>query len=210
MWWKPLMMKPVYAFHMTETSHDEACLCVLGDKAPHDEACLHVSCDWSTSWGLSVCFMWLKHLMMRPICVSCDWSTSWWGQSVCFRWLKHLMMRPVCVSCHWSTSWWGQSVFPVTEHLMMRPVCVSCHWSTSSWGLSCVFQVTAFPEQNKFGLKNIVGNVWEWTQDWWEIKHTTDFKDNPVSHGHRTYPPSPPPPTMHTGCGCLTRTGAKM
>ena len=45
----------------------------------------------------------------------------------------------------------------------------------------CVFQVTEFPEQNGFGLKNIIGNVWEWTQDWWETKFTPTPKKNPVS-----------------------------
>ena len=44
-----------------------------------------------------------------------------------------------------------------------------------------VFQVTEFPEQNGFGLKNIIGNVWEWTQDWWETKFTPTPKKNPVS-----------------------------
>ena len=44
-----------------------------------------------------------------------------------------------------------------------------------------VFQVTEFPEQNEFGLKNIIGNVWEWTQDWWEAKFTPTPKKNPVS-----------------------------
>lgn len=26
-------------------------------------------------------------------------------------------------------------------------------------------------EQNKFGMKNIVGNVWEWVNDTWKIDH---------------------------------------
>lgn len=34
-------------------------------------------------------------------------------------------------------------------------------------------------EQNSFGLKNIVGNVWEWVEDSWSIDHSS--KRKPVS-----------------------------
>ena len=27
----------------------------------------------------------------------------------------------------------------------------------------------------------MVGNAWEWTQDWWEVEHTKEHKNNPVS-----------------------------
>lgn len=39
--------------------------------------------------------------------------------------------------------------------------------------------VTAFPE-SAYGLKNMVGNVWEWTADWWTVNHTPDLQINPV------------------------------
>jgi sulfatase modifying factor 1 len=36
-------------------------------------------------------------------------------------------------------------------------------------------------EQNKYGMKNIVGNVWEWVADWWTINHNLNNFKNPVS-----------------------------
>ncbi|XP_068234918.1 formylglycine-generating enzyme [Palaemon carinicauda] len=33
---------------------------------------------------------------------------------------------------------------------------------------------------NGYGLHNIVGNVWEWTADWWEVSHSPSPKINPT------------------------------
>ena len=42
-------------------------------------------------------------------------------------------------------------------------------------------KVTAYEAQNKHGLKNMVGNAWEWTADWWDTKHSKKAQENPVS-----------------------------
>jgi sulfatase modifying factor 1 len=41
--------------------------------------------------------------------------------------------------------------------------------------------VTEFPT-NAFHLHNIVGNVWEWTADWWNVKHTNTPIVDPVGY----------------------------
>ncbi|XP_046853995.1 formylglycine-generating enzyme-like isoform X2 [Xenia sp. Carnegie-2017] len=35
-------------------------------------------------------------------------------------------------------------------------------------------------KQNDYNLHNMVGNVWEWTSDWWDIRHSSETKENPI------------------------------
>ena len=56
----------------------------------------------------------------------------------------------------------------------------SPHLTCLEDGFNATAPTTAYPDQNKFGFKNMVGNVWEWTADWWTIRHdlAVDY-DNP-------------------------------
>ncbi|XP_069703233.1 formylglycine-generating enzyme [Periplaneta americana] len=64
---------------------------------------------------------------------------------------------------HWANIWQGE--FPETN--------------TGEDGYIGTAPVTEFPT-NAFSLHNMVGNVWEWTADWWNIKHTRTPTVNPT------------------------------
>jgi len=36
-----------------------------------------------------------------------------------------------------------------------------------------------FPQTDS-GLKNMIGNVWEWTEDWWTTRHSSERSEDPV------------------------------
>ena len=47
------------------------------------------------------------------------------------------------------------------------------HRGASRAGYRRTSPVRAFPP-NGYGLYDMIGNVWEWTTDWWSAKHTAD------------------------------------
>lgn len=51
--------------------------------------------------------------------------------------------------------------------------------NTEEDGYKSTAPVDSFPP-NKYGIHNMVGNVWEWTSDWWSINHQTENLKNPV------------------------------
>ncbi|XP_041350463.1 formylglycine-generating enzyme-like [Gigantopelta aegis] len=74
---------------------------------------------------------------------------------------------------------WGNKMMPKEKHWMNIWQGEFPKENTAEDGYFMTSPVTSFPDQNKFGLKNIVGNAWEWTSDWWQVKFTRKPLDNP-------------------------------
>ncbi|KAM6176925.1 formylglycine-generating enzyme [Erethizon dorsatum] len=89
-----------------------------------------------------------------------EWEYSCRGglQNRLFPWGNKLQPKDQ----HYANLWQGE--FPVTN--------------TGEDGFQGTAPVDAFPP-NGYGLYNIVGNVWEWTSDWWTIYHSVEDTLNP-------------------------------
>lgn len=73
---------------------------------------------------------------------------------------------------------WGNSLTPRGEHYMNIWQGEFPEEDSGEDGYAGTAPVTSYPA-NGYGLKNMVGNVWEWTADWWMVQHTADNLHNP-------------------------------
>ncbi|GIY08580.1 formylglycine-generating enzyme [Caerostris darwini] len=73
---------------------------------------------------------------------------------------------------------WGNKQMPQNKHYMNIWQGTFPTNNTEEDGYISTAPVTAFPSTH-FGLKNIVGNVWEWTEDWWNTQHSAEDQRNP-------------------------------
>lgn len=73
---------------------------------------------------------------------------------------------------------WGNNPVPKGQHHMNIWQGEFPQENTAEDGYTATAPVDAFPP-NKFGLHNTVGNVWEWVNDWWTIRHSATPSNDP-------------------------------
>ena len=68
---------------------------------------------------------------------------------------------------------WGDQFTPGGRHLANTWQGNFPHENLCEDGFDRTSPVTAFPP-NGYGVHDMIGNVWEWTTDWWSAKHQAD------------------------------------
>ncbi|CAH1779519.1 unnamed protein product [Owenia fusiformis] len=74
---------------------------------------------------------------------------------------------------------WGNKDVPKNTHKMNIWQGDFPNTNTAEDGYEKTCPVDEFEPQNKYGLKNMVGNAWEWTSDFWTPDHSNSAQDNP-------------------------------
>jgi formylglycine-generating enzyme len=68
---------------------------------------------------------------------------------------------------------WGDELAPAGKQMANTWQGAFPHENLSRDGYGRTSPVTAFPP-NGYGLYDMIGNVWEWTTDWWSTRHEAD------------------------------------